>query len=52
MLYSARIRLYGREELEEMFDRAGLQIDAICGQYDGSAFEGWERMLIVVAHRR
>jgi len=52
VLYRARIRLYGLDELQEMFDCADFEIDQVCGQYDGSGFEGWERMLIVVAHRR
>ncbi len=52
ILYRASIRLYGLDELQEMFDRAGLEIDAVCGEYDGRPFEGWERMLILVAHKR
>lgn len=52
VLYQATIRLYDLDELREMFDGVGLEIDAVCGDYDGSAFEGWERMLILVAHKR
>ncbi|MGC9320245.1 MAG: class I SAM-dependent methyltransferase [Armatimonadota bacterium] len=52
ILYRASIRLYGLEELREMFDAAGLQIDGVFGQYDGQPFEGWERMLILLAHTR
>ncbi len=52
VLYEARFRLYGLDELQEMFDRAGLEIDQVCSRYDGSGFEGWERMLIMVAHKR
>jgi ubiquinone/menaquinone biosynthesis C-methylase UbiE len=51
-LYRAVIRLYGVEELEEMFQEAGLAVDRICSDYDGTEFEGWERVLILVAHRR
>ncbi len=52
VFYRASIRLYDLDELREMFDTAGLGIDAVCGEYDGRAFEGFERMLILVAHRR
>lgn len=51
-LHRAVIRLYGVEELEEMFADAGLVVDEICSSYDGTEFEGWERVLILVAHRR
>ncbi len=50
-LYRATIRLYGLEELVEMFERAGLVVDATCGDYQGTPFEGHERMLIVLAHK-
>jgi len=50
-LYRAAIRLYGLEELVEMFERAGLVVDATCGDYQGTRFEGHERMLIVLAHK-
>jgi SAM-dependent methyltransferase len=50
-LYRAAIRLYGLEELLAMFERAGLVVDATCGDYQGTPFEGHERMLIVLAHK-
>ncbi len=52
VLHEASIRLYGLDELRELFDRAGLEIDGVFSEYDGREFEGWERMLIVQAHRR
>ncbi|MGD9495113.1 MAG: class I SAM-dependent methyltransferase [Armatimonadota bacterium] len=51
VLYRAVIRLYGLDELQEMFARVGLIIDGVYGEYDGQPFEGWERMLIIVAHK-
>jgi SAM-dependent methyltransferase len=52
ILHEASIRLYGLAELREMFDRVGLEVDAVYGEYDARPFEGWERMLIVQAHKR
>ncbi len=52
ILYRANIRLYSLDELRELFDRAGLEIDGVFGEYDGREFEGWERMLILRAHKR
>jgi len=49
--YRASIRLYGLDELLEILGGARFEIDAVVGDYDGRPFEGWERMLIVVAHR-
>ncbi len=51
VLHEASIRLYGLDELLELFDRVGLEVDAVHGGYDGRDFEGWERMLILVAHK-
>ncbi|MCD6362192.1 MAG: class I SAM-dependent methyltransferase [Armatimonadetes bacterium] len=51
VLYRAAIRLYGVEELREMFARAGMTVERVCSAYDGTGFEGWERVLILVAHR-
>ena len=51
-IYRAAIRLYGPDELHDMFREAGLAIDAIWGDYDATPFEGFERMLIIRAHRR
>ncbi len=52
ILYEAAIRLYGLDELREMFDSTGLEIDGVFSEYDGREFEGWERMLILQAHKR
>lgn len=52
ILHEAAIRLYGLDELREMFDHVGLEIDGVFSEYDGREFEGWERMLIIKAHRR
>lgn len=51
IIHRAAIRLYGLDELSEMFRRAGLAIDAIWGDYDGTEFEGFERLLIILAHK-
>ncbi len=52
VLHRASIRLYGIDELHDLFERVGLEIDGIYGEYDGTEFEGWERMLILRARRR
>ena len=52
VLHRASIRLYGLDDLYELFDGAGLEVDAVYGEYDGSPYEGWERVLILVAHKR
>ncbi|MFW5868549.1 MAG: class I SAM-dependent methyltransferase [Armatimonadota bacterium] len=52
ILHEAAIRLYGLDELREMFDSVGLEIDGVFSEYDGREFEGWERMLILQAHKR
>jgi SAM-dependent methyltransferase len=52
ILHEASIRLYGLAELREMFDRVGLEVDGVYGEYDARPFEGWERMLILQAHKR
>ena len=51
IIHRAAIRLYGLDELSEMFRRAALAIDAIWGDYDGTEFQGFERMLIILAHK-
>ena len=52
ILHEAAIRLYGLDELREMFESAGLEVDGVYSEYDGRPFEGWERMLILQAHKR
>ncbi|NLO05782.1 MAG: class I SAM-dependent methyltransferase [candidate division WS1 bacterium] len=52
VLHRASIRLYGLDELEDLFDRVGLEIEGVYSEYDGRPFEGWERMLIIQAHKR
>lgn len=52
VLHEACIRLYGLDELREMFADAGLEIDGIFGGYDGREFRGHERMLIIRAQRQ
>ncbi len=51
IIHRAAIRLYGLDELSQMFRQAGLAMDAIWGDYDGTEFEGFERMLIILAHK-
>jgi SAM-dependent methyltransferase len=51
VIYRASIRLFGLDELAEMFRGAGLAVDAIYGDYQGTPFGGHERMLILVAHK-
>ncbi len=50
-LYRAIIRLYGIDELREMFAEAGLVVDQMCSDYAGTEFEGYERVMIFVAHK-
>ncbi|HCA47050.1 MAG TPA: hypothetical protein DEP45_06670 [Armatimonadetes bacterium] len=52
VLHEAAIRLYGLDELHDLFDRVGLEVDGVFSEYDGREFDGWERMLIMLAHRR
>lgn len=52
VLHEASIRLYGLAELREMFDSVGLQVDEVYAEYDARPFEGWERVLILKAHKR
>ena len=52
VLHEAAIRLYGLDELHELFDRVGLEVDGVFSEYDGREFDGWERMLIMLAHKR
>ncbi len=52
ILHEAAIRLYGLDELRDMFERVGLEVDGVFSEYDGREFEGWERMLILQAHKR
>ena len=51
VLYRAAIRLFEVEELHEMFERAGLVVDHVCSGYHGALFEGWERILMLIAHK-
>lgn len=52
ILYRARIRLYGLEELVGLCEDAGLAVEGVYSEYDGRPFEGWERMMIVHARKR
>ena len=35
-----------------MFALAGMTVDRVCSDFDGTDFEGWERVLILVAHKQ
>ena len=52
ILYRARIRLYGLEELVGLCADAGLAVGGVYSEYDGRPFEGWERMMIVHARKQ
>jgi len=52
LVHHASIRLYGPDELAEMLDAAGFDISARYGGYDGADFEGWERELLLLCHKR
>lgn len=52
VLHTASIRLYSLEELQEMLQEAGFALSAAYGGYDGHAFEGWERELLLLCHKR
>ncbi len=51
-VHHASIRLYGLEELTAMLEAAGFEVVAQYGAYDGHDFEGWERELLLLCHRR
>jgi SAM-dependent methyltransferase len=52
LVHHASIRLYGPDELDAMLGAAGLGIVAQYGGYDGQEFEGWERELLLLCHKR
>ena len=52
LVHQASIRLYGPDELATMLAEAGLEIVARYGGYDGKDFEGWERELLLLCHKR
>lgn len=47
-----RVRLFGPDDLREMFDEGGFAITAELGDYDGSPFTEESTRLIVVGRRR
>lgn len=50
--YAERVRLYTHDELTHMFTAAGLIIDHVLGNYDGSAFnEATSPRCIIIAHK-
>lgn len=51
LVHSAAIRLYSPGELETMLATAGLRVIAKFGGYNGCAFEGWERQLLVLCEK-
>ena len=44
-----RVRLYRRQELEDAMNRAGLESEAVCGDYDSSPFSPASPRCIVLA---
>jgi SAM-dependent methyltransferase len=52
LVHHASIRLYGPDELATMLDTAGFDLIARYGGYDGEEFEGWERELLLLCHKR
>ncbi|HZG56507.1 class I SAM-dependent methyltransferase [Paenibacillus sp.] len=50
--YEERVKLYGLPAFEGMLARVGLSLDAVYGDYDGSAYdEPTSKRLILVGHR-
>lgn len=52
LVHRASIRLYGPDELAVMLEQAGLEVVARYGGYDGHDFEGWERELLLLCHKK
>jgi len=52
LVHTASIRLYSPDELAAMLAEAGFELVARYGGYDGHEFEGWERELLLLCHRR
>lgn len=52
LVHQASIRLYSFDELEGMLAEAGFELVARYGGYDGHDFEGWERELLILCHKR
>jgi len=46
ILYTASIRLYRPDEIEDMLSAAGFDITGKYSEYDGTSFAGFERQLI------
>lgn len=51
VIHRASIRLYGLDELDEMMAAAGLDRIAVYGDYDGTAFAGYQRQLLYLAEK-
>jgi SAM-dependent methyltransferase len=49
--FMERVRLYERADFERMFDAAGLAIDAVLGDYDGSPFAARSPRLLMLARK-
>lgn len=46
VLYTASIRLYAPDEIQDMLDEAGFDVLSKLSEYDGTLFAGFERQLI------
>lgn len=51
VLYRASIRCYTLNELQDMLDRAGLEIEAVYGGYNWRPFRGGSREVLILARR-
>ncbi len=50
--YTARLKLYSREDIEAMLGRAGLQVEAVLGSFQGEPFEQDCHQMIFLARRK
>ena len=49
--FMERVRLYERADLERMFERSGLAVDAVLGDYEGGAFTAASPRLLMLASK-
>lgn len=45
------VRLYALEEMQTMLAASGLEVDRVCGNYDGAAFSDSQPRMIIAGHR-
>lgn len=51
-IYQASIRLFGQDELKEMFEAAGLAVEGVYGDFTGTPFAGDCAQLVLLGRKR